>query len=98
MQVTVKYYEVEIDVEFTVEGRYYPATQEEPEEYPELCITNWSYLLTQQEDQSEEDLSEFKQELEQWLESYKLHDAVWEAYEQQCIDDDSSWYDDKYDF
>lgn len=38
MKTLIKYYEVPLIVEFTVEGVYYAATRENPEEQPEIII------------------------------------------------------------
>lgn len=38
MITTVKYYNVPLTVEYTVEGKHYPATYEQPEEMPDLII------------------------------------------------------------
>jgi hypothetical protein len=35
---TVKYNGIDLTLAFTVSGKYYPATQYEPEEYPEVEI------------------------------------------------------------
>ena len=38
MITTIKYYGVPLTVEYTVEGRYYAATRETPQEQPEIII------------------------------------------------------------
>jgi hypothetical protein len=35
---TIKYLGVELVINFTVDGKYYPATREQPAEYPEITI------------------------------------------------------------
>jgi len=35
---TINYYGVELVINFTIDGKYYPATREQPEEYPEIEI------------------------------------------------------------
>lgn len=38
METTVKYYNVPLTIEYTIEGKYYAATKENPAEYPEIII------------------------------------------------------------
>jgi hypothetical protein len=38
MNILIEIGEVNLNVEYSFDGEYYPATNEEPEEYPELYI------------------------------------------------------------
>jgi hypothetical protein len=35
----ITYYGVKLNIEYKVEGRYYPATRETPEEHPDIVIS-----------------------------------------------------------
>lgn len=38
MQTIVKYYGVNLKIDYVIEGKFYPATLESPAEYPEIEI------------------------------------------------------------
>jgi len=40
MQTTVKYYGIHLTIDYTLEGKYYPATYEQPEEFPDIIVNS----------------------------------------------------------
>jgi hypothetical protein len=38
LKTNINYHGVELTVEYVYDGKYYPATREQPEEYPEMEI------------------------------------------------------------
>lgn len=91
--------EITMEIVYVVVGKYYPATRDQPEEFPELEMDRVNYTIHYQGGVEEKVKDKDEKALEDWLEknfpdyfdSSKLDAVLWEDFDEQT----KAWNDDR---